>query len=196
MKKKEKKATGRFLIVFIMALFTSAVFIWAIGGLIGNLNKKSPMQGESNDDIISDKTISEVNKIDSEKLAENILSKVKFDTELKRIDSSVAEGMIKTDKESELNIYMGSGNFSDELIIVRSADEEKAEKDQKVVEDYLKDMRKSFEAYIPEQAKKISDARITYFTGASIICLLSKGSSPVTLFVLSLYFSKLKPNPL
>lgn len=160
MKKKEKKATGRFLIVFIMALFTSAVFIWAIGGLIGNLNKKSPMQGESNDDIISDKTISEVNKIDSEKLAENILYKVKFDTELKRIDSSVAEGMIKTDKESELNIYMGSGNFSDELIIVRSADEEKAEKDQKVVEDYLKDMRKSFEAYIPEQAKKISDAVI------------------------------------
>ena len=68
--------------------------------------------------------------------------------------------MNKTEKESALNIYMGSGNFSDELIIVRSADEEKAEKDQKVVEDYLKDMRKSFEAYIPEQAKKISDAVI------------------------------------
>ena len=159
--KKEKKATGRFLIVFVMAMFTAAVFVWALGGLINNLNnQQSQLHSEGNNEVISGKNISELEEIDCETLANDILSKVKFETKLKRIDTSVAEGMINTDKDSDLNLYMGNGNFSDELIVVKALDEDKSEADQEIVENYLKDMRKSFEAYIPEQAKKISDAVI------------------------------------
>lgn len=49
---------------------------------------------------------------------------------------------------------MGSGNYSDELVLVTASNESNAESDQEIIEQYLKDMRKSFESYIPEQAKK------------------------------------------
>ncbi len=53
---------------------------------------------------------------------------------------------------------MGNGNYSDELILITASNKENAEADQEAVTQYLKDIRKSFSAYIPEQAKKISDA--------------------------------------
>lgn len=157
----DKKIASRFFTTFLMALFVIVVSIWALVQSVsyiregGNLiNSGQSFAGSSGKDAAGS------NQVDMENLGGNILSRVTFETELQQLDDSVARGLVEVADDSKLQLYMGSGNYSDEVILVTASSEKKAKDDQEIVEQYLKDMRKSFEAYIPEQAKKISDALI------------------------------------
>ncbi len=160
---KPDKTNGRFVILIIMLLIIAAIIAWAA---------MQTITGIENPETIADnnKTTTPVTtpgstastsvplQVDMDKLGKDILSKVKFETELQQIDKTVAEGLLKVSDGSKLQLYMGNGNYSDELILITAKDKKSAEADQETAVQYLKDMRKSFEAYIPEQAKKISDA--------------------------------------
>ena len=63
-------------------------------------------------------------------------------------------------KNAEMELYMGEGTYADELLVIRSGSAEDAKKDQTAVETHLKEMKQSFEDYIPEQADKITQAVI------------------------------------
>lgn len=164
------KNNSRFIITIIMAIILISIAAWAaIQSVSGVNNTSSNSNPAAGNDLTAapastpgitqaPKSISSNGQVDMEKLASDILSKTKFETELKQIDKTVAEGLISISDGSEMQLYMGNGNYSDELILITAKDKESAEADQETVVQYLKDMRKSFEAYIPEQAKKISDA--------------------------------------
>ena len=172
----DKKAKDRFLIVFLMGIFVVIVCIWSLGSLINNIHDNNGIAVSANNTGVStdsDDNQNQKKAVNSSAIAKDILENVKFETELKKIDKSVADGMISVNSDSELNLYMGSGSFSDELIVVKSSDAKNAEADQEAVEEHLKEMRSSFEAYIPEQAKKISDAVIVRSGCYVVACVTS-----------------------
>lgn len=181
--KTGRKAKSRSVILFLMLLLTLIIAVWAFIQSVSSVNKEPQDagtvvnknttsngdgsragsqagtgngSGTSGSDSSQDNTAGE--QVDMEQLAEDILSKVKFETELKQIDETVARGLIEISEDSEILLYMGNGNYSDELLLITSPDTENASTDMETAIQYFKDMRKSFEAYIPEQAKKISDA--------------------------------------
>ncbi len=164
------KNNSRFIIIIIMAIILVSIAAWAVlqsvsginrigsagNNKTGNAGTSAPASTPGNTD--NQGSTSNNGQVDMDKLAKDILSKTNFETELKQIDKTVAEGLISISDGSEMQLYMGNGNYSDELILITAKDKESAEADQETVVQYLKDMRKSFEAYIPAQAKKISDA--------------------------------------
>lgn len=166
------KNNSRFVIIIIMAVILVSIAIWAAiqsvpgtgsNGSAGNNIAISNAVTASPAPAITaapENTGSNgsAGQVDMDRLARDILSKTRFETELKQIDKTVAEGLVSISDGSEMQLYMGNGNYSDELILITAQDKESAEADQETVVQYLKDMRKSFEAYIPDQAKKISDA--------------------------------------
>lgn len=163
--KQPNKTNGRFIILIIMALIIAVIVAWAAIQSVSGINKETTPVTDNNNITAAPETTpgstestNVPEQVDMDKLGKDILSKVKFETELKQIDKTVAEGLIEVSGNSSLKLYMGNGNYSDELILITASNKEDAEADQEAVVKYLKDMRKSFEAYIPEQAKKISDA--------------------------------------
>ena len=146
-----------------MLFIIAAIIVWAAIQSVTGVNTPAPATGNNavttpvNTPGSTDSTQQSL-QVDMDKLGKDILSKVKFETELQQIDKTVAEGLLKVSDGSKLQLYMGNGNYSDELILITAKDKKSAEADQETAVQYLKDMRKSFEAYIPEQAKKISDA--------------------------------------
>lgn len=164
------KNNSRFIIIIIMAIILISITAWAVMQSVSGINNIGNTGSTTINNAITaapasasgitqtPESTSSNGQVDMEKLARDILSNTKFETELKQIDKTVAEGLINISDGSEMQLYMGNGNYSDELILITAKDKESAEADQEATVQYLKDMRKSFEAYIPDQAKKISDA--------------------------------------
>ncbi len=177
MNQPDEKKTGRFIILLSMALIIFAITVWAFLqslSYIKGTNNTLDNQTVNNDSVnIAD----EKKQIDIDKLGKDILAKVKFETELKQIDETVARELLEVSDSSNLQLYMGNGNYSDELILIASSSEKEAVLDQKIVEKYLSDMKKSFDTYIPEQSKKISDAVIIQSGCYTVICVTSDTDS-------------------
>lgn len=170
MNQPDKKNTGRFITLLLMALITLIIIVWAFLQSLSYIKgTENTVNNQSKNSNITDAA----NQIDMDKLGEYILSEVKFETQLKPIDETVARGLLEISDNSKLKLYMGDGNYSDELILIKSPDEKGAASDQEIVEQYLSDMKKSFDAYIPEQAKKISDALIIKYGRYTVVCITS-----------------------
>lgn len=99
-------------------------------------------------------------EVDIQALTNQLLNKVKYETTLELMDSSLAGDMVDIADSSVMELYIGEGTSADELLIIRSATEADAKKDQSAVEQHLKEMKKSFADYIPEQADKVGRAVI------------------------------------
>lgn len=165
--KPSNKTNARFIILIVMLLIITAITAWAAVKSVSGINNNNidiPVTDNNKNTIPLSTPLSTATattaplQVDMDKLGREILSKVQFETELNELDETVAEGLIEISADSKLKLFMGNGNYSDELILITASDKENAEADQEAVTQYLKDMRKSFSAYIPEQAKKISDA--------------------------------------
>lgn len=141
------KKTERVIILIIMALTIFSISVWA---LLQSLSYLKETDVPKNLDTL---TLS----IDIDKLGTDILSKVQFETKLEQIDETVARSLLEVSDNSTLKLYMGGGNYSDQLILISSSDNKEALSDQTALEQYLSDAKKSFDTYLPEQAKKISD---------------------------------------
>lgn len=167
----DKKNTGRIIVLLIMALAILAISAWALLQSLSYIKEADVPQNKDtlNSQIETDETV----HIDMDKLGTDILSKVKFETELKQIDETVARSLLEVSVNSTLKLYMGNGNYSDELILITSPDNKEAQSDQEVLEQYLNDVKKSFDAYMPEQSKKISDAVIKKSGRYTVVCVTS-----------------------
>ncbi len=154
--------------ICLMGIFVLFTFGWSLKSMlldtkVSTASKNNSVTAEKGTNGAKEKNADkqkESEQVDMNKLAEKLLNQVQFDTELSKADDNVAGEMLRVSQGSELQLYMGNGSYSDELILITAQTEEQAQEDQKAVEQHLKDTKKSFEAYIPEQAKKISDAVI------------------------------------
>lgn len=152
----EFKKDKRFPALAGIAVFIAFIFIW---GTISLSKQKPVTQANSNEAAMPQITASG-SEVDIQALTDDLLNEIEYETKLKLIDESLANGMLNLSKNAEMELYMGEGTFSDELLVIQSGSAEDAKKDQTAVETHLKEMKQSFEDYIPEQADKITQAVI------------------------------------
>ena len=94
-------------------------------------------------------------------------------SDLEKLDDSVANGMVKTATGTKLQIYLGNGTYADELIVMTGKSEKDARENQQHVRKHFEDMKKSFEDYLPNEAKKIDKAVIIRCGSYLIACVTS-----------------------
>ena len=168
----------RFPIVAGMCVFVLFVMIWSFTQTVKgiNLEKDNPVSamedqaqdkdsqkdedGQADNDNTEEpkEEVKSGKEINMEALAKKLIKEVGFETKLAKLDDSVASGMIAAADGTELKIYMGNGSSADELILMKAESESAAQDNMKSAEEHLKEMQKSMEGYLPEQAKKIDNA--------------------------------------
>lgn len=171
---RQRQENIRFFVLAGMAILMLVLMILCTVLSIRNAgNGVQVIYPESQGEVSLDNGENAGKEIDADALAKKILDSVAFDVALEKLDDSVAEGMIQTTDGTKLQIYMGNGTNADELVIMTAVSEKNAETNQEYVEEHLKEMKKQFELYIPEQVKKIDNA-VKIRTGCYVVvCITS-----------------------
>lgn len=157
---RQKQEERRFFCTVFMAVCVLFLAGWSVCQMIKNINSGAQvisLSGQPNE-VVEDNSQNEGKKIDVNKLAEKVLNNVSFDVELNKLSDSVAEGMISTTEGTSLQVYIGNGAYADELIIMTALNEEDAKTNQENVETHIREIRKQFNDYKPDQVKKIDNA--------------------------------------
>ncbi len=145
----------RWLGLSMMAVFILFIFVWGTVSVGRGASQKQQSAKQPEPMATASGAA-----VDIQKLTNQLLEKVKYETTLELIDSSLSRGMVDLVDDSVMELYMGEGTSADELLVIQSTSETNAKKDQAAVEKYLKEMKQSFEDYIPEQADKVGQAVI------------------------------------
>lgn len=173
------KERSQFYFVFFLAVMVLAISIWAfIQGLQTpaqeGIVQRDVSGSEEGQQQEKSREQNEQNSIDTEALAKAALSEITYQTELERLEDSVVKSMITTaDENTKVELYMGEGTCSDELLIVTVPDTGNVKKEVKNVQKHLTDMQQSFQNYLPEEAKKIDDAVILQTKNYIVACVTS-----------------------
>lgn len=163
------KKDRRFPVLAGIAVFIVFIFIW--GTL--SLRQQKPAAQKEPTEAVNPRVTASGSDVDIQALTNALLQEIEYETELKLIDSSLADGMLRLSKNAKMELYMGEGTSADELLVICSGSAEDAKKDQAAVETHLKEMKQSFEDYIPEQADKITQAVIIRCGCYVIACVTS-----------------------
>ncbi len=174
--KKEKKvrvkrADCRVLMLSAMYLFVAFVMIWGTVQMVRNINTAGREMDVREAKEASAENNSKNKKIDTESLAKMLLKEISFEGDLKKLDDSVASGMLNHTEGTELQFYTGNGTHADEVVVMAAASEADAEKNQQYAQAYLTDKKASFQDYIPEEADKIDDAVCVRSGNCVIVCV-------------------------
>ena len=97
--------------------------------------------------------------IDASALAKSLVSDITYDDQLEQInDEDDVSVYIDVPKKVNTIMYMGSGSTAEEVAVFTAPDEETARTTEEKVQSFLDDQSDSFEKYIPEETKRISNA--------------------------------------
>lgn len=143
----------------LMTVFLLFIFIWGTVSL-GHATGQSVQPEKPSESEAEPHATASGASVDIGDLTLRLLKEVDYETTLELMDSALADGMVDIAKDSVMELYMGEGTSADELLVIKSVSEAEAKKDQSAVEQHLKEMKKSFENYLPEQADKVGQAVI------------------------------------
>lgn len=166
----DQKTDYRLLLTAAMGVFVIAVMCWGVYGMIRDMNQTETVQTEQTKVKKQKKTDK---KLDENALITNLLKTVAFETELKKLDDSVAGGMIATEEGTKLQVYMGNGSYADEIIVMTAENEKAAQTNQENAKTHLDEMETMFRDYIPKEAKKIENAVRVRCGCYVIVCVTS-----------------------
>lgn len=171
----ENRDKGQFYMVTALAVVVLAISVWAFIQGVRQPGKGGVVQTSLPGKEISQEKKQETKKtLDTTALAQAVLTEVTFETELTQMDASVTESMITTlDENTKIELYMGEGTCSDELLILTAADSKSVDKEVESVQKHLTDMQQSFQDYLPKEAKKIDDAVILQMKNYIVACVSS-----------------------
>lgn len=173
-----RESKVRFCILLGMAVIVAGIFVWGVCNIQQTTQAQTKQVAKQNikdddkKDSVAKKETTAAN-VDIEALTQDLLKNVKYETTLSKIEDSVAQGMVACQQDSVMQLYMGDGTSSDELLIVTASGDEAAEKNQAAVEQHLIEMKQSFQDYIPEQATKIEQAVIVRCGKYVVACVTS-----------------------
>ena len=173
---QEEKDRGhidyRLLITAAMGLFVVFVMCWGVYHMIQDMDgQQGTQQITQGQTEVNESSAGQVLAVDA--LVDALLNQVQFDTELAKIDDSVAEGMVTTEPGTQLQVYMGNGSFADEIVIMSAKNEKAAKKNQENAKKHLEEMQQMFQDYIPKEAKKIEGAVRVRCGSYVIVCVTS-----------------------
>lgn len=170
-----KKYDDRFRVVVAMGLFILFVFIWSscvsiVGVRAAKDNGKGSKTAETEKKGSGEKD-DEKKEITPDALGELLLEGVDFSAKLTKATDSMASNLVIVSDNSKLQIYMASGSYADEIIIIKAADNEAAENDKAAVEQHIRDKRSEFEKYKADEVKKLDNAYIVCKDSYVISCV-------------------------
>ena len=103
--------------------------------------------------------------IDASALAKSLVSDITYDDQLEQIDEDDVSVKVNT------IMYMGSGSTAEEVAVFTAPDEETARTTEENVQSFLDDQSDSFEKYIPEETKRISNAVLEQKGKYVVLCV-------------------------
>ena len=152
----------------VTIMFVMVIVIFILGSI--QLFRDIAKQNTSNT-AKTEKVYDNSKNVDA--LVQKVQKEVQFESDLEKLDDSVANGMVKTATGTKLQIYLGNGTYADELIVMTGKSEKDARENQQHVRKHFEDMKKSFEDYLPNEAKKIDKAVIIRCGSYLIACVTS-----------------------
>lgn len=168
-----KSLKYRIVWLAFMGIFLIFILIWGVCCLIRDINTNKITTPEMVSEKVVDNKKNAGKTIDVDQLITTVRQKVTFDTELNPVDDSVAAGMIATAEGTKLKMYMGDGTSADELTVITAKSTQDAKENQKNAKAHLQEMQKSFQDYIPQEAKKIQQAVIIRCGSYVVVCVTS-----------------------
>lgn len=167
------KEKGQFYFVLALAIAVLLISIWAFMQEIYAAPQEDVVQRNMpGKEAGREKEKESTELVDTKTLIDTALSEITFETELTLMDDTVAESMITTsDDGTKIQLYMGEGTCSDELLVMTSRDSDSIKKEVENVQKHLTDMQQSFQDYLPKEAKKIDDAVILQGKNCIIACV-------------------------
>jgi len=161
--------------IAVMGIFVIFSIIWGTYQSIQNIDTTGRAEGTQAQQAkkTENNTEKEGASIDTDTLAKKLLDEINFDTKLKKLDESVAKGIVTSTEGTTLQIYMGNGTFADELLVMTARSEKDAKKNIEYAADHLKETQAAFEDYLPKEAEKINKA-VTAQSGCYVVvCVTS-----------------------
>ena len=157
-----KKYEDRFRIIVAMGLFTLFVFIWSSCVAIVSINAADKGGDSRKEDTKKDEADSgSIEKeISIDDIGKKLLDGGEFSAKMTKATDDMAGNLVFASNKSELLIYLASGTYADEIILIKSEDKGKAESDKAAVEQHLADKKDEFEKYNAKEAKKIDNAYV------------------------------------
>lgn len=147
----------RWMGLSVFTVFLLFVFVWGTVSIGQGASHSKNAQPEEQPEP---KVTASGAAVDIGELTGRLLNEVEYETTLELMDSTLSSSMVDIADNSVMELYIGEGTSADELLVIQSMSEADAKQDQSAVEDHLKEMKKSFENYLPEQADKVGQAVI------------------------------------
>lgn len=167
------KEKGQFYFVFVLAVIVLLISIWAfMQGIYAPPQEDVVQRDMPGKEAGQEEEKNSPESVDTKALIDTALSEITFETELTLMDDTVTESMITTSNDStKIQLYMGEGTCSDELLVMTAQDSDSIKKEVENVQKHLTDMQQSFQDYLPKEAKKIDDAVILQGKNCIIACV-------------------------
>ena len=113
-------------------------------------------------------------ELDSQQLAQDLMDGRVFGETLNELDAAAADLLVGTELNGEETVaYVGTGATSEELLIVKSADEAAAETCLTTLQTHLEERKALYASYLPEESFKLENAYLAQEGQYVIFCVAS-----------------------
>ena len=109
--------------------------------------------------------------VNAQALFATILDRVSFDSELANAGETTALYFSRMPAGAELVLYIGSGYFADEAVLVTVESEADTDAVLTLMEEHLQERRQEFSNYLPEEVSKIDNAVLWHQGTTVILCI-------------------------
>lgn len=111
-------------------------------------------------------------ELDGEQLAQDLMDGGVFGETLYALDEASADLLVGTELNGEETVaYVGTGATSEELLIVKSADETAAETCLAALQTHLEERKTLYAGYLPEESFKLENAYLAREGQYVILCV-------------------------
>lgn len=126
------------------------------------------MPGCKNDTSDSD---SENFTLNESAMAEDVLGKVDFESEMIEIDADAAAILYTIEENVQVKAYVAGGALADELVIFTAGDGQTASKMYENAKTHIEERAKLFEDYAPDEVAKLNKAYVKQRGRYVVVCV-------------------------
>ncbi len=115
--------------------------------------------------------------LDIEAVADELLSGVKFDDTLAKLDSEAVKYLYGTGDDISAAVYVGSGATAEEIAVFEAPDDKACEKLFATVKKHIADQTESYRNYVPAEVARLENALIVKEGRYILLCVTNDTSS-------------------
>lgn len=138
-----------------------------------------PEVGATKKDTSNKKTFAGKGKADTDKIAEGILSKVKFKDDLAKVSDSIVVSSYQLDPKQicSASVYLGGGATAEEIAVFEVKDKKYIKTLKKLIDAHIERRKMDFKNYIPEEMPKLNAPVVVQKGNVIAVCVADKVSA-------------------